>query len=341
MALEVGNLSLFGLDLRSLGRVWRNGWDEALRWPLLGWLSPSESIRVLLPDGSEALRAGVSALPVRPASTAQAVALVLPDDTVLVRELTLPRLRLEELRQALALEVGATSPFPVDETVWGWTDAPAGTQTRVRLAMAARSHVAAVLASAGARLAGADPEVWAAVEAPIVLQGYAEGRRLARLRRARRAILAALLGCVVLAVALAAVPVWQARARVFDAQIQYGQLESQVADLVAARSALTTGNDRLRALKAHFAERQYVPQLIETLTLTLPDDAFLTRLEVQGRKVQIVGQADNASQLMSALGVAGSPFRDVRAPSPISRAAASGKENFVIEFVVADEERQQ
>ena len=340
MALEVNNLSLFGLDLRSFGRVWRNGWYEALQWPAFAWLSPSETVRVVLPDGSEVLRQGVSARPARHPGGTRAVAVVVPDDSILVRELVLPRLAIGELQQALALEVAAVSPFSVDDTVWGWSAESSETRTKVRLALAARKHVDAAIESVRLSVASAEPEVWALADAPILLQGYGEHARLKRVREARGRMLWALVGAVVLAIGAASVPAWQARARVFDAQMHYEQLESQVAGLIAARAALTTGNERARALRAHVSEHQDIPLLLEILTRTLSDDVFLSRLEVKGRQVRIVGQASNASQLMNALGAQASPFRDVRAPSPISRAAGSDKENFVIEFVVPVEGTQ-
>ncbi|NMG16183.1 PilN domain-containing protein [Aromatoleum bremense] len=341
MALEAGNPSLFGFDLRRIGQVWRNGWNEAFQWPSLAWLTPQEAIRVLMPDGGEALRLGASATPAPAGAEAAALAVVLPEDSVLLREFRLPRLAGDELRQAVELEVLAVSPFPPDETVWGWRAEPAGAQVRVRLALAARSHVRTALAQEQARLAGAEPEIWAVADAPIVLQGYGEHGRLKRMHVARNRILLALAGAFVLMFALAVTPVLQARERVFDAQRQYAALETEVASLLGARNALAVGNERARALRAHLEQRQELPQLLELITQLLPDDAFLSRLEVQGRQVRIVGQAADAAQLMKILGAPSSPFRNVRAPSPISRAAGSNKENFVIEFVIPSEEKVQ
>lgn len=338
MALEVGNLNLFGIDLRGLGRVWRNGWAEALKWKLFSWLSPSEPIRVLFQDGSESIRNGATALPAD-AGVPVAVAVALPEESVLLRQLILPRLAADELRQALELEVASVSPFPLDQVAWGWSSESRGDQLRICLAMAAQPHVADVLAGLKERLGGASPEVWANASAPVVLQGYGESGRAKRLIGARRRILAALSVVVVLLSVLAVTPVWQARARVFDAQVRYGLLENEVAPLVAARGQLSVANDRVRSIRALWHDRIDVPLLLETLTQSLPDDAFLSRIQIEGRKVRIVGQAENASQLMDALGMPGSSFRDVRAPSPISRVGGSSKENFVIDFVVADEEQ--
>lgn len=338
MAFEAASLSLFGFDLRRIGRIWRDGWDEAFRWPALAWLSPQEAVRVLLPDGGELLRLGAASqaapMGARPAS----VAVVLPAESVLLRELRLPPLGGDELHQAIELEVLAASPFPAEHTAWGFEARAEASQVRVRLALAAQAHVAAALESARPRTTGHSPEVWADAAEPIVLRGFGEARRFARERAARRRILLALGAVLLLLMALAATPVLQARQQVFDAQRRYGGLEGDVAEVVAARNALAVGNERAAAVRAHLDQRPDLPALLELLTRMLPDDAFLTRLEVQGRQVRIVGQARDAAQLMRTLGAQGSPFSEVRAPSAISRAGSSDRENFVIEFNVANTE---
>jgi general secretion pathway protein L len=341
MALEADNWRLFGVDLQALPRLWRKGWDEALGWPAFAWLSPQEPVRVLLPDGDEVLRLGASASPASPAAAARTLAVVLPDSAVLIRELVLPPLARGELREALGLEVAAVSPFPPEQAAWGWRAEAQGDRLRVRLALAARAHVAAHLERLGERLGGAQPEVWADAASPIVLNGYAEAARGARLAGARRRIVAVLATTTVLILALAATPILQTRQRLLDAQTRYAQVETETAGLVAARNTLALANERARAVRAHLAERPDVLQLIETLTATLPDDAYLTRLEIDGRKVRIAGQAGNASQLMNMLGARPAEFREVRAPSPISRVIGADKESFVIEFVLAAKEEAQ
>lgn len=336
MRFEARSWTLFGLDLPDFGRRWRNGWEEALRWSAFAWLSPEEPVRVLFPDGGEAVCLGPGLAPAPPGAVPRAVAVVLPESDALVRELALPRLTDGELRDALALEVAAINPFPPDQAVWGWRAEPEDDRLRVRLALAARREVDAHLEREVDRIAGAAVEVWAEGGTPVVLQGFAEHRRAARIVARRRQILAALVAALVLLFVLAATPVLQAGQRAVEAQARYEALKDDTADVTAARSELATANDRVRALRALVAERLDAAWLIETLSRILPDDAFLTRLEVRGRQVRITGQAANASQLMDALSAAG-PFRDVRAPSPISRPVGADRESFVIELVVADE----
>lgn len=341
MALEADNWQLFGLDLRKLARAWRRGWEEVRGWPAFAWLSPQEPVRVLLPYGGETLRLGASATPAAPGEAARAVAVVLPDSAVLVRRLVLPPLTAWELREAVGLEVAAVSPFPLRETVWGVETRRRHDRLVLRLALTARTHVAAWLERSRERLAGTEPEVWADAAAPIVIAGYAEGLRAARQLRARRRLLAGLGSAALLVLALAATPVLQARQRLLEAQARYAALASETAGLVAALDALARANAQARAVQAQLSERPEALRLIEALAVLLPNDAYLDRLEVHGRQVRISGQADNAAALMEALGARGTPFREVHAPFPISRAPASDKESFTLELVLAGEEATQ
>ncbi|MGD9945818.1 MAG: PilN domain-containing protein [Burkholderiaceae bacterium] len=333
MALELRNTSLFGLDLGGLWGRFRSGWAEALRWPVFAWLSPDEPVRVLLPDGSERVVRGTSA---RPASgSARAVAVVLPDDLVLLRELSLPPLPESELQQAIELDIAASSPFPVDQLAWGWQiDAIDDAAIRCRVALASPAHIDAYLAEQRPRLGETVPELWASEQAPIVFRGYGERPRQKRLRQRRWGIVGMLVLVALLAIGLAATPLLQLRERVFDARARFEQLRAQAGPVVAARDSLVRANERARAIQERSKHSIDLGRLIETVTQLLPDGAYLTRLEVQGRQVKIAGFADNASALMETLGTH-REFREVRAPSAITRQGSTGKESFTIEFVIA------
>ncbi len=335
MALELRNTSLFGLDLGNLWGGFRSGWSQALRWPIFAWLSPSEPVRVLLPDGSERVVAGTSAKPASRGARPRAVAVVLPDELVLVRELTLPALADDDLRQAIELDIAASSPFPPDQVAWGWQiDALDDTSLKCRVALAAPAHIDAYLAEQRPRLGKAVPELWAEAQAPIVFQGYGEAPRRKRLSMRRWAIVGMLLLVALLAVALAATPLLQLRERVFDARARFETLLAEAGPAVKGRDSLVRANERARAIQERSRHNVDLAKLLDTVTRLLPDDVYLSRFEIQGRQVRIAGFANNASALMEKLGAHGE-FREVRAPSAITRQASSGKESFTIEFSIA------
>ncbi len=331
MVHEAGGRSGIDAGLRTLVRAWRLGWEEARQWPAFAWTSPAEPVRVVLPDGSETVRLGPDAVPAPEGATPRAVAVVLPDDLVLVRELSLPRLTAGELREALALDLATASPFAPEDTVWGWRSRIADGRLAVRLALASRAHVADRLAQEGHRLGGAEPEVWADAEAPVVLGGYGEPARLGRLARERTRIAGAAAIAALLVLALAATPLLQAEQRL-------ARLEAEVAELVAVHDALLRRGERARALRTELAARADPLRLFETLSVALPDDAWLTRLELDGRQVRMAGQASDAARLMDKLGARPAEFREMRAPAPISRDPGADTDSFALEFVLAPPE---
>lgn len=153
MALDRNSFNLFGFDLLRLPDDWRQGWSEALRWRPLARLFPSEPVRLLLPDGTQSTWPR-AAEPAR----ASALAVVLPDELVLRRQLKLPPLSHAEQLQAVELALQAASPFPLERIVWGYHAAATDSGATVELALAAKDHVSSHLERMFSLGGPADPE---------------------------------------------------------------------------------------------------------------------------------------------------------------------------------------
>lgn len=323
------NLVLFGFDLTRIPAFFRQGWSEAMQWPLFMRLLPPEPVRVKRPDGGKAIwptganpRAHV------------ANAIILPEELLLRRTLRLPFLASAAQREAIELAFGGASPFPPENTVRGWRAVPRETDVEVELVMASRAHVDAnLLRTVNERHLG-DVEVWAASatgDAPIILHGYGEGPRQARARRRHLRIAALAALALVLFLALAASPVLRMRQDVIDLGVRLDAVSREAAPTVADREALIDANTRLQAVSAYARTHPDPQEMFGRLAALLPDSVFLTRLEIRGRTVIIAGLAENAAQIMDLLG-AQPGFHDVRAPSAITRDASSGRESFSVEF---------
>ena len=322
---------LFGLDLRMLGTLWRQGWREALRTAPLRHLAPQLPVRVIGADASLQCWQGDHCLPRALATPFAAIAL--PDDLVLLRTLQLPLLADAELAQAVALDVSSVAPFPADQVVYGFRSRGVGP---------GRVAVDVAIASCGAvegwieqRLQGAaDPagvEVWAHSPAGvIVLNGFAEPSRARAQRRVMRRNLALAAMLLLLLLSLLLSPFLQARAQVFDAQSRFAQLRAETAAAVDARDRLALVAERSAALQAWRAETPALMPLLERLTELLPDDAFLNSFELRGDTVTISGMSRNAASLMDAFS-AQTDFAEIR-PSGIARDGRTGLETFTIEF---------
>jgi general secretion pathway protein L len=338
MTLDRSSLRLFGIDLAALPAYLREGWAEALRWPALRWLTPDAAVRVLHADGTESVRQGVSARRIAAPARVRFAAVELVEETLLRRSLVLPRLTEDELRQAVELDVRSASPFPEEEVVWGY-DVERGDRLRVEIALTSKKMIEQQIEAVRPRLGDVQPEVWVGGERPFVIPGYGESARLAQARRMRLALVGLLSVSAMLLAALAVTPTLQLRERALEATHKSDELQRAVKPQAQMRDELVRLSEQIRLLGKASEQRQDVVALIDQITRQLPDDATLTRLEVSGGTVRVIGQADNAAQLLQTLG-ANPAFRDVRAPSGIAKAPAGSKEGFTIEFRVGGEVKQ-
>jgi general secretion pathway protein L len=338
ITFDRSSLRLFGVDLTTVPGYLRDGWAEALRWPAFRWLTPDEPIRVLQPDGRESVRHGVSSRPITAPATVRFCAVELVEDTVLRRSLLLPRLTEEEVRRAVELDVRAASPFPDDELIWGYR-VERGDRLRIEIALTSRPLVERQIEVLKPRLGDLTPEVWVGGDQPFVLPGFGESARLASSRRMRWALFGLLAVTALLLGALAITPTLQLRERAVQAVQKSEELTRAVAPQVQMRDEIARLNEQIALLRKASEQRQDVVALIDLVTRQLPDDAVLNRLEMSGTTVRITGQADNAAQLLQALG-SNPAFREVRAPAGITRAPAGSKEGFTIEFRLGSEAKQ-
>ncbi len=339
VTLDRSSLRLFGIDLAAVPGYLRDGWAEALRWPALRWLTPDDAVRVFHADGTESVRQGVSARRIAAPARVRFAAVELAEETLLRRSLVLPRLTEEELRQAVEIDARSASPFPEDEVVWGY-GVERGDRLRVEVALTSKKMIEQQIEAVRPRLGDVQPEVWVGGERPFVIPGYGESARLARARRMRLALFALLAVAAVLLAALAVTPTMQLRERALEAIGKSEELSAAVKPQVQMRDELTRLGEQIRLLGKASEQRQDVVALIDQITRQLPDDATLTRLEIAGTSVRIIGQADNAAQLLQTLG-ANPAFRDVRAPTGIAKAPAGSKEGFTIEFRAGGEVKPQ
>jgi len=338
MTLDKSSLRLFGIDLATVPGYLREGWSEALRWPVLRWLTPEDAVRVFHADGTESVRLGLSGRRTTSPAPVRYAAVELAEETLLRRSLRLPRLAEDELRQAVELDVRAASPFPEDDVAWGYR-VERGELLRVDVALTSRQLVERQLEALKPRLGQLVPEVWVGGERPFVVPGYGEAARSASGRRRRWVLLALLAVTAVLLAALAVTPTLQLRAQAIEAARRSDELAKAVAPQVQMRDEVARLGEQIASLSKASQQRQDVVGLLDQITRQLPDDVALSRLEVAGGTVRISGQADNAAQLLQALG--GNPaFREVRAPAGIARAPAGSKEGFTIEFRVGPEGAQ-
>ncbi|MFA7606866.1 MAG: PilN domain-containing protein [Rhodocyclaceae bacterium] len=316
------------ISLSSIWSSFKSGLREAMAWPCFAWLLVRLPVSVRRADGDTAVM-DERGVPVQ-ASGSLYRAVEMDRDDVLVVERALPGLTEASLASAIALEVERISPFGPEGTLWGWHVVErTERQLHVRFAMTSRDAVARRLAALG--VSPEQVEVWAQTDPPLVLQGFAEGTRLAQQRRRTYGTLLLLTLLIVTVLALPAVPLLKERLRVFEAQAHHEQLARQAAPVLESREALARTQDAVARLQAVLQEEARALELIERLTLLLPDSVHVTNLEQQGAFVRLTGHGPGASVVVDRLGEV-KDFQSFRSASAITRLDNEGNERFSVEF---------
>jgi general secretion pathway protein L len=292
-----------------------------------GALVLAEAARVPI-DGdpvavAQAGRAMMASLP-RPASggSTAKVLVALPPSRVLRKQLTLPAAVEEHLRETLAYDLDRHTPFRpeqlyFDAVVTGHD--PVNKEISVDWAAALRTVVDAARQHAenwGATVVGVTPEAPRSDSGTFVPPARwsrlnllpPEARPDVRSWRRPQYLIPASLIAVTAAVAIV-LPIWQKRDYVIALNkiTEDARVEAAAADTLRQQLDQATGDYNF-ALTKKYAFPSMV-QLLDDVTKILPDDTWLTQLEVKNmtrgkephREIVLRGESANAGLLVSAL----------------------------------------
>lgn len=296
------------------------------------------------PDGTVAatLTAGVPA-PAEFARVARKhfVTFELPADEVAVQRISVPARAREFLAGIVRNQIERISPWQGDQVAYGFAaeiSREDGNSLDVRVMMASRAAVDAAcdeLARAGVavdQIVVRDRR--SAPQPPVVIWSRTDSASRAGPRHMRRAIALGMIAVVGLTVGLA---LW--------AQVSAAAIRSN-SDELAARSAVllrqlqdgrggagATGDPAERAWNLKEMSPSAV-MILEALSRTLPDTAFVNELSLQNSTVRIVGVASDAAALIAPLEKSGR-FADVHFFAPTTRSPDGSSFIFHIEGRVA------
>jgi general secretion pathway protein L len=334
--LEAGNnWELFGFDVRRIGKHWSSAWKEFL-W---GYDSPvkarlDEMVQVRSQQGLTHYHGGT---PVSYGGEAKCEAVMLPDASVLTKSLSMPRAVEADLDAVMALEIGAHSPFPAGDTSYGWrVVGRSESSLQIQLAVVSISATMSIL---GRDYDCHDPgayEVWAGTDAaPIVLNGFGEGKRHARYRRRLIRV-----GAMLAYAAIIVVMVFGAAAAAKYVELQRVQqmaveVQREAGDASASRSLLALASESIAAVGKYVVEHPSPHRELARLTRLLPDDASVQQFTMNGRDIRLRGQARNAAEVMEQL-TAEPAYEEVTAPQAIKRLGNTGMEGFVLKIRLAE-----
>lgn len=258
------------------------------------------------------------------------LALRFPAAQALTRVLTLPLAAEKNLRQVAGFEMDRLTPFTAAQVYYDVTvleRQPAQRRLRVELTALPRSAADPVLAQLRQRglppdtldLAGGRPGL-------NLLPPEQRPRRDLWGRRLRTGVMAISLLLIAAAVAL---PIWQQRLLVIGTMNKVAQIQKSASQTLALRDQL----DQVLATSRMLAQKkQTVPPRIDVLrelTMILPDDTWVERLQINGDTLQIIGQSAKASALV---GIVESSrlFNSAGFLSPVNTDPRTGKERFVL-----------
>lgn len=330
--------NLFGYDLRRGLYVFQAGWRDFL------WGSNSP-VLPMIDETVEVYRESAGPLyyqvgkPVPQSSTFTEPApgaVLLPDELVLFKVITIPRAAEGSLRSVLALEVKANSPFPEGDTCYGWSILET-TQTELSVQLAISSF-STVMEYIGNQLDCHDVhtyEVWALVNnTVVVLSGFGEP---ARQKRNKKRMTRAALGvsyCMAVVVACFALAAGMKYLELQWVKESHRNIEQRAADVIRLRSDLSVGKLQLAAANAMIAESPDLMAELARLSHLLGDSTWLTSLDMSGTKVRIDGSSLDAAAVMQKL-VDEPAYGDVTAPAAIRKEKRSGTERFVLDLSLA------
>jgi general secretion pathway protein L len=255
----------------------------------------------------------------------------LPPERVLARRVELPAVSRADLARILRFEIARHFPFPAERALFAHRVLPRRAASPGRVAVeivaVARETVAEIRAFLGA----------AGIEAARIVVADASGVSLVLAEdaapRSRGAVaLAAALGMVTLA-AIAS-PVVHERMELAALNREIAALRPQANALGAAEAKERRAAAQVAGPLALAAARPPLVALLDALTKSVPDGAWLQSLSISGQEVTIDGLSPSAAAVALRLEKSGA-FTHVAFRAPIVRDPATGLEHFALGATVA------
>ena len=259
----------------------------------------------------------------------------LGEDQVLERELQIPEAARDVLEPIITNQLEPVMPWPISEARIGYEVQGAGDgdgQLKVCTAATSNARLSEALEEAaqlGVRVEHIEFATSPQAESGIPLLAPGEAENAARRARSIRNSLVLFL---IIALAIAGLGLWRwlpaYRAhRAIAAEL--AALQARVAEVREANSRRAERIAQRRRLVELRKRRPAVVVVLAALTRALPDDAYLTRLELRGERLLITGTARDAASLVERL-EAMPLFADVAFSAPTIREKGKPGERFTI-----------
>jgi general secretion pathway protein L len=260
-----------------------------------------------------------------------------PTRQALIRTVSLPLAAEKNLRQVAGFEMDRLTPFTASQVYYNVIVLERQSEQRrlrVELTALPRTVVDPVLAQLRQR--ELSPDVLDVIGGRPGLNLLPPEQRVRRGLWGQR-LRAAVIGVSLLLVAAAAIlPIWQQRQILLETMAKVSQLQQTANQTLSLRDQL---DQALEASRLLTQKKQAFPprvDLLLELTLILPDDTSVERLQINGDNLQIIGQSARASALVGIVESSGL-FGGASFVSPVTTDPRTGRERFVISARIAPE----
>lgn len=267
---------------------------------------------------------------------ARRIVLRLPGSHCLVKVISLPAAAEENLRQVLAFEMDRHTPYSAAEVYFGYEvveRAEASHRLFIRLVVSERGPIDEALRHAAAL--GLQP-LLAEMPDSDAEHGVFRTVRLDRedgtANVPRRGLAPVFVGALALLLLTATVliPLWQRHAALERIERLTMAAHSEAVKTIQERAQFATERKTAFFVADRRRTTPLTIALINELTRLVPDDAYLTSLELNEGKLTIRGEAKSATKLIGLL--AGSKyFRDPAFRAPVQTNPQDGLERFTLE----------
>ena len=351
MRFEVGNLQLFGLDIGSLAQRFKKGLQDIIPNGLVeSFVRPAPAIDAVLDKDS------VQFVRQYPAQNAEIVtlqhselelatdgvlkadlisglkesqlqlSLVMPEEQVMRRRITLPRAARNNLRTVVSYQIGRLTPFSADKVFFDVLEIPTATPNNntieVEFIAVLKTEVQPWIEQIE-RLTGL---VVSRLTVPqtddlpnrqsVNLFAQQRTRNAWWLRLNRNSML--LIALVAVLLITAVVPVIKLRTLVLERKHEIAVVDERATGLQEKRQILADDLAALNYVLEQRASNQQLSSVIEELTRIVPDEIFINSLSVQKQAVVISGVGTGVVDLIEVLN--NSPlFEDAKFTASITR----------------------
>jgi general secretion pathway protein L len=269
------------------------------------------------------------------AQSSAPVVLRLSPEEVVERSIQIPKGASDVIEPVLRNQMNRIVPWPQEETVFGYTatENGSGAAGQIDVTVAATTRAVLDAALAETRAFGIEPGLvdYAPREelrAGTVLLSLSADPRL-RMARRLNACLAALLAICLSAGGAGAYRLWQAEEEQAELQARIATARKRIAEAGSQHAQNRALREAAAALIQRKANEPPVIRLIDALSRSLPDNAYLAELEIQGGAARMTGKSDEATALIAAIEAA-PEYEDVGFAAPTTRDADGGAESFTI-----------